>query len=69
MKNTKKFWNVMSTRYDSQVCAKYVEAYNKTIEITKKFWLSIKCCETLLTLLDKNRCIFQADTKLYFTKL
>lgn len=37
MKNTKKFWNKISAKYDSQVYSKYIEEYNKTTKITKKY--------------------------------
>lgn len=35
--NDEKFWNKLSKGYDLQVNSKYSEAYNKTIEITKKY--------------------------------
>lgn len=37
MENTKKFWDKISAKYDSQVYSKHVEGYNKTIKITKKY--------------------------------
>ena len=37
MKQYKEFWNKMSKGYDAQVKSKFNEAYNKTIEITKKY--------------------------------
>ncbi len=36
MSNTKEFWNKMASKYES-VNPKYDEAYNKTIEITKRY--------------------------------
>lgn len=37
MKNTKSFWDKMSTKYDSQVNSKYGDTYAETIKITKKY--------------------------------
>lgn len=37
MKSNKEFWDRLSNKYDSQVNSKYGQAYNKTIEITKKY--------------------------------
>lgn len=37
MRDDSKFWNRLSNGYDAQVNTKYVQAYNETVEITKKY--------------------------------
>ncbi|WP_066505289.1 class I SAM-dependent methyltransferase [Abyssisolibacter fermentans] len=37
MKNTKRFWDKISSRYDSQVYLKHLEGYNKTINMTRNY--------------------------------